>query len=112
MGLVLSRKLGESIRIGTSVVQVVELHRGSVKLRVEAPGLIITRAELGGGLAPLALEEDRSVEERREDGDLDLPAMAAAIADDFTLAELQEFACEIALAWREKSKRAGEPSGG
>jgi len=75
MGLVISRRRGQVLRIelgGTLIlVKVAEVHRSSVKLHIDAPrGVEVIRGELVE-LAPLALREDRSIEQQRADGDLE-----------------------------------------
>lgn len=55
--LVVKRRPGERLIIGEIVVEVLEIHRGEVRLGIEAPGTTISRAELATrapALRPLA----------------------------------------------------------
>lgn len=85
-GLVLSRRKGQALVLevpgGPTIrVTVTEVHRSSVKLRFDAPGVVVARAELHDPLPvpeviklrPLSLREDRSIEQQKTDGDYPNP---------------------------------------
>jgi len=58
--LVLSRKLGEKIRIGDSIeITVTSIERGKIRLGIEAPrDILIIRSELIAGGAPPVAGDD------------------------------------------------------
>lgn len=80
MPLVLNRREGQSVVLevpgGPTIrVTVTETHRSSCKLEFVAPGVVVARGELHDPLPlpRLDLEEDRSIEQQKADGDYPNP---------------------------------------